>query len=99
MNDAIDDLSERREKFIGGGLEYACVSWARHLRFASRGGDDIGCIVELLDYFFKHHLLPWLEVLSIAGDLRRAVYSLQNVKIWLVDVSSSTLLFVSLPAY
>jgi hypothetical protein len=31
--------------------------------------------------------LSWLEVLSIAGTLREAVYSLRGVKAWLSRVS------------
>jgi hypothetical protein len=92
MNEDIDDLDARREKHIGRGLEYACRSWANHLRFASSDGDDVEHAVELVDYFFKHQLLSWLEVLSIVGDMRCAVYSLRDVKCWFVHVSVATLL-------
>jgi hypothetical protein len=93
VNEDIDDLNERREKYIGSGLEYACRSWANHLRFASNDGDDVGQVVELLKYFFKHNLLSWLEVLSIVGDMRCAVYSLRDVKGWFVRVSVDAFLF------
>jgi hypothetical protein len=96
MNEDLDDLDARREKHIGGGLEYACRSWANHLRLASSDGDDVEDAVELVEYFFKHHLLSWLEVLSIVGDIRRAVYSLRDVKSWFVHVSLNTLLFAFL---
>jgi hypothetical protein len=94
----IDDLDARREKAIGGGLEYACRSWAKHLRFGSRDGADIGDAIELLECFFRHHLLSWMEVLSIVGDIRCAVYSLRDVKGWFTDVSLNAfkLLFTSL---
>jgi hypothetical protein len=53
----------------------------------SRAGDDTGAeIVELVNYFFDEHLLAWLEVLSIWGHLRVAVYSLHNFRSWLTDV-------------
>jgi hypothetical protein len=87
----IDDLDARREKAIGGGLEYACRSWAKHLRFGSRNGADIGDAIELLECFFRHHLLSWMEVLSIVGDMRCAVYSLRDVKGWFTDVSLNAL--------
>jgi hypothetical protein len=96
MNEDIDDLDARREKHIGGGLEYACRSWANHLRLASSGGNDVEHTVELVEYFFKHHLLSWLEVLSILGDMRCAVYSLRDVRGWFVHVSVAMLLVIVL---
>jgi hypothetical protein len=95
MNRDINDLDTRRDIYIGGGLEYACRSWARHLQFGSWDVDEVGCMVKLLECFFKHHLLSWLEVLSIVGDMRCAVYSLRDVRGWLIKVSLNTL-FVSL---
>ena len=91
MNKDIDDLDSRREKYIGGSLEYACRSWAKHLRCASRDSEQIGQVVELLGYFLKHRLLSWLEVLSIAGDMRCAVNSIQDVKGWFIEVSLTML--------
>jgi hypothetical protein len=93
MNEDIDDLGERREKYIGGGLEYACKSWAKHLSFVSSRGDHLGDVLRLLECFFKHKLLPWLEVLSIIGCLGSAVYSLCDVKGWLINVSSQSVIF------
>jgi hypothetical protein len=96
MNKDIEDLDARREQYIGGGLEYACRSWAKHLQSASRGGDDVSHVVELLECFFKHHLLSWLEVLSIVGDMRCAIYSLRDVRGWFTDVSLNTIFYTSL---
>jgi hypothetical protein len=93
MNEDIDDLGERREKYIGGGLEYACRSWAKHLRFASCHGTHVRDVVKSLEWFFNHKLLSWLEILSIIGDLGSAVYSLRDVRGWLVEASAIILLF------
>jgi hypothetical protein len=87
MNREVEDLGERRKKHIGNGLEYACKSWARHLRITSRDCDGVRDILESLEMFFKHNLLPWLEVLSIIADLGSAVYTLRDVKAWLAEVS------------
>jgi hypothetical protein len=92
MNADIDDLDARREKYIGGGLDYACRSWAKHLRLGSWDGDNVRHVVQLLGEFFRHHLLQWFEVLSIVGDLRCAVHSLHDVTTWLADVSPSLFL-------
>jgi hypothetical protein len=87
MNSEITDLDERRKKHIGRGLEYACKSWARHLCMAFKDGDGVRYIIESLEIFFKHNLLPWLEVLSVIGDLGCAVYTIRDIKAWLVKVS------------
>jgi hypothetical protein len=92
MNSEVCDLGERREKYIGSGLEYACRSWARHLGMASRDVEEVRYTIDLLETFLKHQLLSWLEVLSILGDLRCAVYTLRDVKAWLAEVSPSILL-------
>jgi hypothetical protein len=95
MNADIRDIGARRKNHIGDWLEYGCRSWGKHLRLALRDGDNVRCVVELLKEFFDHHLLEWLEVLSIVGDLHSAVYSLHDVTSWLVDVSVPTLSFLS----
>jgi NACHT domain len=96
MNAEAHDLDERREKYIGDGLDYGCRSWAKHLLLASRDAENVRPVVESLKEFFYHHLLEWLEVLSIVGDLRCAVYSLHDVTSWLVDVSASAFFFISI---
>jgi WD40 repeat protein len=95
MNSDIDDLDARRKKYIGEGLEYRCRSWAKHLRLASRNDDNARDIIRSLKEFFDAHLLQWLEVLSIVGDLRCAVYSSHDLTAWLVDVSTVCLFFSS----
>jgi hypothetical protein len=92
MNEDIRDLGQRREDCIRGGLEYACRSWAKHLRCSSGGGYNEH-VVKFLEYFFKHNLLSWLEVMSIVGDVGCAIYLLRDAKVWLIDVSLYMLLF------
>jgi hypothetical protein len=87
MNSEIKDLGERVERHIGSGLTYACKSWARHLCIASKDRDGVRYIIESLETFFKHDLLPWLEVLSVIGGVGCAVYTLRDVRAWLVGVS------------
>jgi hypothetical protein len=94
MNDEVVDLSDRRSKYIGEALEYACAFWAQHLSQASRSTESLAIILGLMNDFMQDHFLSWLEVLSIAGTLRTAVYSLRDVKTWLTQVRL-LLLFVS----
>jgi WD40 repeat protein len=89
MNAEVHDLDARRKEYIGEELEYGCKSWAKHLRLASKDGENARHVIESLRKFFDSHLLEWLEVLSIVGDLHCAVYSLRDVTAWLVDVSMS----------
>jgi NACHT domain len=89
VNAEISDLDARQEKDIGNGLKYGCRSWAKHLRLGSGDGKNVKLIIQSLKEFFEGHLLQWLEVLSIVGDLRCAVYSLHDLTAWFVDVSTS----------
>jgi NACHT domain len=96
MNADIEDLDARRERYIGGGLEYACRSWVRHVCFGLRDGHDFGDVIKVMDDFLRHHLLEWLEVLSIVGDLRCAIQSLHDLIAWFVEVSVPLFSFISI---
>ena len=87
MNDDVHDLPARREKYIGPPLSYACSYWAKHLQLSSKDGANSGTIRRLLNNFFTHHLLSWLEVLSTETNFHIAIYSLHDVRSWLTDVS------------
>jgi hypothetical protein len=84
MNRDILDLPTRRENYIGAPLIYACEFWINHLLSSSEPLDDTEAqIVKLINHFFKKHLLSWMEVLSILGKLRVAVYYLHDLRSWL----------------
>ena len=87
MNADVEDLPARREQYVGIPLAYACSSWAKHLESSLGSGADIGAIVELVYYLLEDCFLPWLEVLSVKGEFYNAVYALDDVKLWLTDVS------------
>jgi NACHT domain len=88
MNNDIQDLPARRERYIGVPLMYACEFWANHLRLSNTAPDSAGAeIVNLISLFFEENLLSWLEVLSFGGKLRVAVYSLHKLRSWLTNVS------------
>jgi hypothetical protein len=93
MNKDVHDLGKHREKYIVGGLDYACRSWAKHLRSSSHGGDNVDHVVKLLEYFFENNLLSWLEVMSIVGDVGRGIHLLHDLRVWLANVSLSISLF------
>jgi hypothetical protein len=86
MNDEVEDLLDRRGKYIGEALEYACTSWAQHLSQASGSTEPLATVLGLMNDFMQYHFLSWLEVLSIADTLHTAVHSLQDVRTWLNQV-------------
>jgi hypothetical protein len=87
INEDVEDLSTRIKESTCEATVYACRFWARHLCSASKTGDDIVTIVELLKEFIRCLLLQWLEILSVTKDLRVAVLSFIDVERWIVDVS------------
>jgi hypothetical protein len=86
MNREVEDLQERRETYIGEALGYACTSWSQHLSKASRSTEAVTRILDLLEEFMSQHFLSWLEVLSITGTVRMAVYPFRDAKAWLNQV-------------
>jgi hypothetical protein len=80
----VEDLAKLRQERIGDALEYSCRFFARHIGEAV--GGEVDGIVELLKIFVDRLVLQWLEVLSIVGRMREAVYSLNHIKEWLVKV-------------
>jgi NACHT domain len=89
LNNDIEDLPTRRELCIAAPLSYACSSWAKHFQLSSQAGGNTSPILTLVNKFFTHHLLSWLEVLSIEEHLHTAIYSLHDLRSWLIEVSTS----------
>jgi NACHT domain len=87
-NSDVKDLSARRELCVAPSLSYACSSWAKHLQLSSQAGNT-SSVLTLVNEFFTRHLLSWLEVLSIEEHLHTAIYSLHDVRSWLIEVSTS----------
>ena len=83
----IEDLSVYRATYIGDALGYACRFWTTHLTRTIGSGLDIEEIQKEIDKFFITHLLFWIEVLSIMGNLDIAVYALNDVQQWYMLVS------------
>ena len=86
VNSEVDDLKWRTEQYIDHALEYACRSWHKHLvgKMAAR-------TLDVLQQFLGEKFLFWLEVLSVLGAAREAVYALEATITWL-DVCCISLL-------
>ena len=83
----VKDLPVRKETYIGSALEYACRFWTKHLVEIGRNGSHLERVRKLVDRFFTKHLLFWIEVLSLTGNLNSGVYALHDVDLWYLSVS------------
>jgi hypothetical protein len=62
FNTDIPDLSSRINQYLSLPLRYACQFWAIHLSQSQRKDDTVR---KLIDDFFHHHLIHWVEVMSL----------------------------------
>ena len=83
----VEDLPKRRVDYIGDVLKYACSFWTNHLMNIPGSDPAIEEVQNAIDQFFMKHLLCWIEVLSLIGDLDGGVYALNNVQQWYISVS------------
>ena len=87
LNSEIDDLPARLEQNISRELRYSCFHWSSHVSQSFSVGNTL---TENLDSFCFQHLLHWIEVLSLFGELSLAIPALTNAREW-CEVSGSTL--------
>jgi hypothetical protein len=85
-NAEIQDLPERLAKSLPEAVRYACLFWPAHL---VAGGPLAETVAVVLHEFCEHHLLHWLEVLSLLDALSSAGKYMSRVAAW-CQVSIST---------
>ena len=83
----VRDLSARRKDYIGGALEYVCCFWTKHLLEIPGSSPHIEKVQKAIDGFFITHLLDWMEVLVLIGNLGIGVHAMNDVKQWYTSVS------------
>ena len=83
----VEDLSVHKEACIGDALEYACRFWTKHLLGTPSKTPLIEEVQKAIDKFFTMHLLHWIEVLAISGNLGSGVYSINDIEQWCSLVS------------
>jgi hypothetical protein len=84
-NADVPNLSARIVRSVPEAVRYACLSWPIHL--IASGSVSRTVSVALLQ-FCTHHLLHWLEVLSLLGELSRTAKYLPEIMKW-CQVSTS----------
>jgi len=88
-----NDLSACRKKYIGEALGYACQFWTRHLMRSPSSGPDAEKVQKAIDKFFTTHLVFWIEVLIIMGNLDVSVYSINDIQQWYALVSCGNFIY------
>jgi hypothetical protein len=83
----VKDLPAYQKIYIGDALGYACQFWTRHLVEIPGNSHGIEEVYNAIDEFFTTHLLFWVEVLCLMGNLNGGVYALRDVQQWCMLVS------------
>jgi len=83
----VEDLPACCKTHIGDELGYACQFWAKHLLGVPSNGRSVEEVKQAIDEFFITHLLFWMEVLSLIGNLDAGVYALNDIQQWYISVS------------
>jgi hypothetical protein len=86
LND-VKDLPDLRKAHIGSALEYACRFWTKHLSETPSSGLHVNEVMAMIERFFTKHLLFWIEVLSLTGQLNLGIYALYDIDQWYLSVS------------
>ena len=83
----VKDLSIQRKAHIGDALEYACRFWTKHLLEIPSSSPHVEEVQKGVDKFFMVHLLHWIEVLALMGNLGAGVYAMNDIEQWCSLVS------------
>ena len=78
----VEDLPIRLGKHIGAALEYTCKFWTKHLLGVPSSSSHVKEVQKKIEKFFTVHLLHWIEVLALTGNLGVGVYAMNEVKQW-----------------
>jgi len=84
----VKDLSTQKQEHIGYALEYACCFWTKHLVEIPDSSSCVGEVQRAIDNFFTTHLLDWIEVLALTGNLGVGVHAMNDIDQWYALVSA-----------
>ena len=84
----VKNLSTQNKAHIGDALEYACGSWTKHLLRIPRSSSYAEEVQKEIYKFFTVHLLHWIEVLALTGNLGVGVHAINDIEQWYNLVSS-----------
>ncbi|KAJ6527949.1 putative WD-repeat protein, partial [Mycena vulgaris] len=76
LNSEIRDLPARIQKHVPAHVQYACRHWAHHVSKCMISST----LLALLQTFCEQHLLHWMEISSLLGELRNVLVSASDVR-------------------
>jgi hypothetical protein len=80
LNTEIEDLSQKLDRYVSGGLRYSCRSFAHHI---ARASDANEMLIAALDEFVHKHLLQWMETMSLLSEISKAEECLHVLSGWI----------------
>ena len=83
----VKDLSAHKKDHIGEALMYACQFWTKHLLGTPGNSPCVQEVQKVIEQFFTEHLLHWVEVLVIMGNLGVGIHAISDVEQWCTRVS------------
>ncbi|PVF90877.1 hypothetical protein CPB86DRAFT_686878, partial [Serendipita vermifera] len=87
LNSQIHDLGDRISKSISKQLQYSSIHWMSHIVNSGEPSHDVQLTEALLQISRAPYSFWWMEVLSVLGQVTKALSGLQDVSYWL-QVSS-----------
>ncbi|KAG8723284.1 hypothetical protein FRC09_003938 [Ceratobasidium sp. 395] len=88
MNCDVADLQSRIKDKITPQLRYSCTYWISHLVDSARATGSSG-VIELMDKLMcREHLIYWIEVLSLTGELHIITENMARLIDWIKDAES-----------
>ncbi|TFK72793.1 hypothetical protein BDN72DRAFT_926049 [Pluteus cervinus] len=78
LNTEVVNLSEKIKNKISGALKYSSVYWPYHI-LQNNSTSDI-CKTDLTKFCKSVKILYWIEVLSLLGNVRRAILDVTKVE-------------------
>ena len=88
----VKDLSTHKKTHIGDALEYACQFWTKHLLGIPASSPHAEEVQKAIEKFFSVHLLHWIEVLALTGNLGAGVHAMNDIEQWYGLVSGVQLI-------
>jgi len=83
----VKDLTTHQKDHIGDALKYACHFWTKHLLEIPSNSSYISKVQKAIEEFFRRHLLYWIEVLILTGNLGIGVHAMNDIEQWYTLVS------------
>ena len=86
MNHDVPNLQQLLKHKLGGGLQYACRYWSRHLELSpSHGNYAVQAAFSTLEMLENSPI--WIEAMSLGNCLGEVIHSMHNLLDWLGNVS------------